>query len=73
MAAIVNYRYQTDKNELMFWEYLFQRGFGVCNIEVAAMQDEQLMEVLQHCVKDDRLYLPVYMRYMYRIVKERQK
>lgn len=73
MMAIVNYRKHTDKNVLLFWEYLFQRGFGVCSIEVAAMKEDQPTGELQCCIKDGRLYLPAYMKSMYRIVRERQK
>lgn len=73
MMAIVNYRKHTDKKGAMFWEYFFQRGFGVCSIEVATTQEEIQAGELKRCIKDDRLYLPAYMKSMYRIVKERQK
>ncbi len=73
MAAIVNYRKYIDQNAFMFWEYFFQRGFGVCSKDIATIPKGELKAELQCCINGDRLYLPAYMKSMYRMDKERQK
>lgn len=72
-VAIVNYKKHANRDEAYVWEYFFQRGFGVCSIEVEALPKEQREGEMRCCIKDDRLYLPAYMKTMYRIVEERQR
>lgn len=73
MKAIVDYQKNIDKKGSLFWEYFFQRGFGVCSIEIAALGEGQQAKELKRCIKDDRLYLPAYMKSMYQLDVESQK
>ena len=73
LQVILNHQMQKDKNRLLFWEYFFQRGFGVCSIEATAIPKEQMNGEVQRWIRDGKLHLPAYMKYVFQMNEESQK
>lgn len=75
MSAIINYKKAVGTDELVFWEYFFMYGFGICSKEVhdEELDVEGINNVSDKYVRSNRLYLPAYIKTEYKVSGESVK